>query len=580
MSDSNVLLLRLPKALIEQILSKWLDIHDVGVLDTAMTNKEHRLEFLQCLKEMRNPTVPVSFDGKSEKDETKLSWISKRQIHVETITLISFENKKKFIESLHLPSLRKLIVGYFYESPQWLRHIPQLCPLLVELSVGRFDTKAIVEDLIFVLNQCLQLKNVSIGLIYARTCTDDVWAGLQEFGHRLVDIHIAYGKLDEGFKNFIKYCPRLRNLSYSGFDDNGELLKCVAQSCPLLEEIDFDTCSKPALEELSRNCKQLRKIEMCHYSYNDKVTIKVSAADLEVLKQIDTLEELILSSSDLTVEKLAVISGFRHLKRLKLEEYGGVDELAVAGFRVFEGSPISKTLQSISVLFHEGGDYFLPVQGFDIGGMMAGIASCHNLRNADLSYHCDDAGLVVLGAGCPLLEEISLTYGPVTVDGLVELAEQCQHLTKVVLDYDSHEGRDTDLEIFFDGSRHGPGHARAVADIPIVRSRLPHILFKCSCGLDEDWDEWDDNDDDEDDDDDLEAEGFTNSYFDGSEYGSGHARAVAAMPIARSPLPHMQLECFEGFDHFHEYDDDDDDDDDDDFDDNDDDEDDDDDDKI
>ena len=202
-----------------------------------------------------------------------------------------------------------------------------------------------------------------------------------------------------------------------------------------------------------------------------------------MLEEIETLEELDLRSCGLTNEKLAVISGFRHLKRLHLEEDYGIDGLTGADFRVLKGSPISETLQSISVSFEDGGDHDLPLQDFDIAGMVAGFASCHNLRKADLSYHCDDAGLVVLGAGCPLLEEISLTYGPVTVEGLVDLAEHCQHLTKVVLDYDRNEGRDLEAEGFrnsyFDGSKYGPGHARAVEDIEIVRSRLPHIQIEC-----------------------------------------------------------------------------------------------------
>ena len=53
-------LMSLPVALFGQILD-CLDIHEVGKLDSAMTNKEKRPEFLQYLKEMRNATVPVSF---------------------------------------------------------------------------------------------------------------------------------------------------------------------------------------------------------------------------------------------------------------------------------------------------------------------------------------------------------------------------------------------------------------------------------------------------------------------------------------------------------------------------------------
>ena len=202
MSDTKLLLFRLPKSLFVQFLSEWLDIHDVGKLDSAMTNKKHRSEFLQCLKEMTNQTVPVSFDGTLEHDTNLLSWVSLRQIHVEKLSLCADS-----IEDLHLSSLQNLVVGtqrskcpvagspFLSECPPWLRNVPQLSPSLEELSVGKVSSRAIMADLIFVLSHCLELKSVSIASLWfqARDCTDDVLAKLQEFGHLIVEIRSAYG---------------------------------------------------------------------------------------------------------------------------------------------------------------------------------------------------------------------------------------------------------------------------------------------------------------------------------------------------------------------------------------------------
>ena len=149
MAEDKILLWLLPKSLLVQFLTEWLDIREVGVLDSAMTNKEHRPEFLQCLQEMRNRSVPVSFNGFCGDDGTMPRWISVRQIHVKTFSLFGFD--KEFIEDLHLPSLQKLEVL----SPPWLRHVPQLSPLLEELSIGQFSTRAIMEDLVFVLKKIL-----------------------------------------------------------------------------------------------------------------------------------------------------------------------------------------------------------------------------------------------------------------------------------------------------------------------------------------------------------------------------------------------------------------------------------------
>ena len=98
MSGTKILLFSLPNSLIENILSHWLDIHDVGMLDTAITNKKHRPEFLLCLAKMRNSTVPF-FHGLYEHDVKLLNWMSLRHIELKTLVLEHFENNE-FIEGL------------------------------------------------------------------------------------------------------------------------------------------------------------------------------------------------------------------------------------------------------------------------------------------------------------------------------------------------------------------------------------------------------------------------------------------------------------------------------------------------
>ena len=287
------LLFRLPNDLFVRILSEWLVIRDVGRLDAAMTNEKNRQEFLQCLSQMRNLTVPRSFEGKHKHDVTLLTWISKRQIHVETLSLLDF-GKDDIIEGLHLPSLRKLIAGKLHESPPWLRHIPHLSPLLEELSVVVIHSRPVMEDLSYVLSQCRHLKNVFVDTMWFHiNFTEDVLEGLKPYGHLIVEIRSFNGNSSTvTTAGFLKHCSRLKKLDYSRFVDNGTLLMCVAQSCPLLEDITFDTFSTHALLALTVNCKRLRKIHCkCYVPELPDLT----ASAIKVLKQMDTLEELSLT---------------------------------------------------------------------------------------------------------------------------------------------------------------------------------------------------------------------------------------------------------------------------------------------
>ena len=99
-NDKTPLLFRLPRAWLVGFLSEWLEISEVAILDTAMTMKKHREEFLDCVKEMRSNSVgnyeyALSSDSylpsfwsygiskraskeRIAKDTSRLQWISLR----------------------------------------------------------------------------------------------------------------------------------------------------------------------------------------------------------------------------------------------------------------------------------------------------------------------------------------------------------------------------------------------------------------------------------------------------------------------------------------------------------------------
>ena len=220
-------------------------------------------------------------------DKSMLRWISIRQIHVETLSL-SFEDNEELIKNSYLPSLRKLVIYPSYrllgsEGYTWLRHVPQLCPLLEVLSIDDLNTMADVDDLVFLCSQCLHLKSISFDWF---RWTNDILASLQQVGNLIVEIRgdawSPAGTTAEDFKNFLTCCPQLRKLGYHRFKDNGELLMCVAQFFPGLEDIEFDECSSPTLLELSRNCRQLRKVKIAQDSIVGQV---LSVSGIKLLQQ-------------------------------------------------------------------------------------------------------------------------------------------------------------------------------------------------------------------------------------------------------------------------------------------------------
>ncbi len=117
MSEES-LLFRLPHAWLVEFLSEWLDMPTIGMLETAISYKEYRPQFLNCLQGMRSTAVDeFSDDHDSESfffdtDEWTgcwWRWLSVRQIYVELISL-----RRNDVQSvLVIPSMREATIENF-----------------------------------------------------------------------------------------------------------------------------------------------------------------------------------------------------------------------------------------------------------------------------------------------------------------------------------------------------------------------------------------------------------------------------------------------------------------------------------
>jgi hypothetical protein len=85
-------LFQLPHAWLVAFLSEWLDMSTVGMLDTAMSTKKHRSQFLNGLQSMRSSSID-NFSNRlfvrkiGELTRWWWQWLSIRQIYVESICL-------------------------------------------------------------------------------------------------------------------------------------------------------------------------------------------------------------------------------------------------------------------------------------------------------------------------------------------------------------------------------------------------------------------------------------------------------------------------------------------------------------
>ena len=437
---------RLPKALLINFLSKWLDIQDVGLLDAAMTTRALRPKFLQYLQEMRSTTVnghTMGGGGKGRRSCTFLNWLSSRRIYVEEITVWDIDSSFIIMENLELPFLRKLFVGgkksietnlihLVKSSPalksitihagqvvvhEVFRQIADHCPLLEKLvPVCIFS----IDDLLYLLNKCSALTKLTLRCPTTRSdrdeWEDDNWERFRPYGHLMHELSV-YGKAynPQAFADFLSACPLLQKLIYIGVENenHGMILLRAAQSCPLLEDLSFDTHSPTSVLALSRNCKKLREV---------RIRCPLSTTDLACFNQIETLETLSLEgNNDLTSEHLAVISGFRNLKELTISCNN-----AVFLDGLFLNTPISRSLEKI--IFHRGGSGVVPLS------VLSCLTPCSKLREINI-YHrfCDDAGMKILATHFPLLEDLVTEYVKEHVVGLTFLITQCKHLKQVSL---------------------------------------------------------------------------------------------------------------------------------------------------
>jgi hypothetical protein len=208
------------------VLSNFLDIPDIGVLDSAMTNKTLRPDWL---KSLHAASGELTFE-KHRHDERSFRWILSRQIRISTL---SFDKKCKNSSIAFPPD---------YSLPS----LTAIHPLNLEGSTT------------------CQLQQIAVLARGSPNLTS-------------VDLYGYYGLSDSSFALLASSCPKLHTLKVHFYCIKGSGLAAFALHCKQLksltlseeamtssdEDRDVDGDLKEAFQALHRHCSELQSIDLC-----------------------------------------------------------------------------------------------------------------------------------------------------------------------------------------------------------------------------------------------------------------------------------------------------------------------------
>ena len=484
-------LFQLPSAWLVVVLSELLDMPSIGMLDTAVSSKKHRSQFLSSLQAMRSTSIDKVCGGHLKRCHYMLAssqwmgcwwrWLSIRQIHIENnvlrsdavrsdliipsmqkIATDSFENDDFYYLVRNCPSLRSVHIFDFSEnmSHDGLRFLTDLRQSLEDISLNWSNSEYLfVEEerealnavVIDILRQCTHLNKVSLaGFILNIVDLEK----LHPYSHLLNDLHFefeeemmtsAYG---QAFSILFSNCNNLRELHYDGnYDEQDSLAVSTLHQCRLLENLKLLSLSLSKQGQLGnevefftrigRSCIHLRKLHLS--------CIDLTEANLRGIAAMEALKDLaLLDCGGLTVSSVAALAVMKLVKLCidNPQVYGG---LPVANMQSivgsFVGSNISQTLESFSVKIL---DHTIPPDDIQVA---TALASCHQLKSLAVRNLCRAtgcvfgrnglAGLKAMATGCPLLADITLDL---TVSGVHYVGTHFANLMKcTVTTYNSKE---------------------------------------------------------------------------------------------------------------------------------------------
>ena len=442
---------KLPDAWMVALLSEWLDLPSIGMLDTGVSSKKHRPQFLSSLRNMRSTSLGKFIcgsgglycpDSLGRWEQRLWRWLSVRRIHAGSF----FLRCNSVRSDLVIPSMRKVTAESFeYVDLYYLIHnCPSLRFLSLELSSNnRVDYRGVefplsLEEFTFrgysftenshsksiflvdVLRHCSHLQKVSLtGDALLSVDLDE----LLPYGHLFHELWFLCEVSTIGnpqiIANLLSKCSNLKKLRCdSDYDEQASVVVAVIYQCPLLKELVLASVLLFCQQEHRLLVANIFSLINIHCNRLHRLTLErceVSPWSLRILAGIECLKELILKNCDGLCPE-----GMTELGTMKLTKLSLINDTNIAGYcgvtesslhSLLVGSNISQTLELFNL------SIFNITATLDDVQVATALSSCHQLKSLAVPWGGGTGcvfgrnglgGLEAMATGCPLLADINL----------------------------------------------------------------------------------------------------------------------------------------------------------------------------
>jgi hypothetical protein len=316
------LLLKLPEALFNSLLLQWMDLMDVGRLDSAMCSTTKRSNFLTLVSEPNFVCCKyfVPEQRTEERLDLLLKWMAQREVATSELTvsnswatksseiLIYLQRKGRYVRTVRIEKVTmpyeklKIVITDLSARCQDILHITlkvqfevcdtqqqseliaiiaSHCHKLRELHTSRSLTDA---DLVALGDGCPQLSNP--GLLDNNVTDAGLLAVALNRALLKLCLEGCSNLTDEGLEAIACYCPQVQDLDLSACDHLTDAtlialgqhcrslptlcitdafvthvgMAIVAAGCPRLEMLNVEFCGNvgPAVEVVARCCRGLQ----------------------------------------------------------------------------------------------------------------------------------------------------------------------------------------------------------------------------------------------------------------------------------------------------------------------------------